>query len=89
MPHYLVAYDCNKPGQNYPDLIKHLEGYPNHWHIQKSAWIVGPASSALDVATAACQFLDSNDDLIVQAWTEDSAWWGYDDKGTEWLQSVM
>lgn len=89
MANYLVAYDLNKSGQDYSGLIKHLESYPNHWHIQKSLWIVGPANSAYDVADRAKAFLDSNDDLIAQCLTEDSAWWGYDDAGSDWIKSMI
>lgn len=88
MASYLVAYDLNSPGQNYAALIKHLESYPNHWHIQKSLWIVGPADSAFAVADDAKNFLDSSDALIAQRLTEDSAWWGYDDADTKWLRKM-
>jgi len=85
MASYVVTYDLNLPGQNYSDLIEHLESYPNHWHFQKSAWIVGPAENAFDVANAAMQFLDAKDVLFVQALTDDSAWWGYDKAGAGWI----
>ena len=89
MANFVVAYDLNIPGQNYPELIKHLEGYPDHWHFQKSAWIVGPAASAFEVAEAAKRFLDAKDLLFVQQLTEESAWWGYDKAGNDWLGAAI
>jgi len=89
MPNYLVSYDLNAPGQNYDKLIKHLESYPTHWHFQMSAWIVGPADDALTVATAAWKHMDGNDKLVVQAFTPDSAWAGYDDEGISWLGEAI
>lgn len=61
MSNYIVVYDLNAPGKNYERLIKHLESYPTHWHFQKSAWIVGPASESLAVAEAAWKHMDQND----------------------------
>lgn len=89
MANYVIVYDLNKPGQNYPDLIKHLESYSTHWHFQKSGWIVGPSDSAFAVADAAKQFLDAKDLLFVQQLTDDSAWWGYDQAGSDWIGSAI
>lgn len=88
MSNYLVCYDLNSPGQNYDRLIKHLTSYPTRWHFQKSAWIVGPADSALAVAEAAWKHMDRNDKLFVQAVTADSAWGGYDEKGDGFFRSI-
>ena len=89
MANFVVVYDLKRPGQNYPDLFKHLESYSTHWRFQFSAWIVGPAESAYGVAEAARQFLDARDLLFVQALTADSAWWGYDQEGSDWIASVV
>lgn len=88
MANYLVTYD-RKPGVDYGPLHKHLDSYPTHWHLQQSVWIVGPANSAYEVADATKEFLDDKDLLLVQAMTEDSAWWGYDDDGDAWIQSIL
>lgn len=88
MANYLLVYDLNSPGKDYKNLIKHLERYPTRWHFQKSGWIVGPADSALGVAQAAWQHMDSNDKLFVQVLTEDCAWGGYDQKGSDFLRSL-
>jgi len=85
---YLVVYDLNAPGKDYARLIKHLTAYPTRWHFQKSAWIVGPADSAMAVAEAAWTHMDQNDKLFVQAVTEDCAWGGYDQQGTDFLRSI-
>ena len=89
MTNYVICYDLNTPGQDYASLIKHLETYPTHWNFQKSAWIVGPADSAYAVANSAKEFMDSNDLLFVQALTPDSAWWGYDKEGSDWIGSAI
>lgn len=88
MANYLVVYDLNNPGQNYDGLIKHLASYPTRWHLQKSAWIVGPAQSATAVAQAAWQHMDRNDKLFVQALTDDAAWGGYSQNETDFLRSI-
>lgn len=89
MTNYVVTYDLNTPGQDYASLIEHLKKYPTHWRFQKSAWIVGPADSAYAVADGARRFMDTNDRLFVQALSQDSAWWGYPEGGSKWIQGVV
>lgn len=89
MVNYVVAYDLRRPGQNYPELIAYLETFPMHWHFQQSGWIVGPASSAYDLADDIKRFLDDRDLLFVQRLTEDSAWWGYDQAGSDWILDAV
>ena len=88
MANYVVTYD-RRPGVDYGPLHDHLRSYPTHWSFQLSAWIVGPADSAYTVADRARHYLDSSDLLFVQALTEDSAWWGYDQQGSDWLASAV
>lgn len=86
MKYYLVSYDLRSPGQHYDALIKHLESYPDHWHLQKSLWIVGPALSAYTVAEGARAYCDANDLMFVQNLTQECAWFGYDDAAVNWIQ---
>jgi len=85
---YVVVYDLKRPGQNYPELIEHLESYPHHWHFQQSGWLVGPAESAYAVADAAKAYLDAKDVIFAQRLTEDSASWGYTPEGNEWIAAA-
>lgn len=92
MSAFIVNYDLRRPVQNYPGLIERIESYAYHWPYQKSCWIVGPASSAFEVAENLRQELDSDDVLFVQRLTEDCAWWGYDDpqgRIPQWIRAVL
>jgi hypothetical protein len=92
MSAYVVTYDLDRPEQNYPGLIERLKAYGTCWHFQQSCWIVASANSAFEVAENLRQELDSGDVLFVQALTEDSAWWGYDDpdhRVAQWMKTVL
>jgi len=89
MAAYLVTYDLNQQGQNYPCIIKKLEAYPTHWHMQKSVWIVQTDASAFAIASDLESCLDSNDNLLVTRLTEDSAWSGFPEQGSNWLHQVI
>lgn len=67
---YIVAYDLNKPEQDYPELIKALNGYPSN-HIQKSVWLISTNQKANQIVDNLKQYFDKNDTLIVLAWNDD------------------
>jgi len=81
----LVAYDLKRPGQDYPDLIKKLESYPRHWHMQQSVWLVTLSGSEYDLANELEGYLDENDKLFVTRVSSSAAWSGYSEKVSEWL----
>lgn len=84
MSYFIVAYD-RKPGVDYKPLHEILESYPEHWHLQQSLWIVGPAVGALVVAEEVNRALDADDLLFVQELTLESAWNGYTADGNQWI----
>lgn len=86
--HYLVTYDLNRPGQNYAKLYAALGTYPDNWHYQESAWIVGPAATSFEVAEFLRPYVDANDSVLVTALTEDTSWFGLGPEGDAWIQAV-
>lgn len=86
---YLVAYDLVRQGQNYTCIINKLEALGTYFHIQQSVWLVGWDGDAYALATHLEGCLDGNDKLFVTRATPDSAWTGYDDDGTQWIQSQL
>jgi hypothetical protein len=90
MAAYLIGYDLNRPGQDYQQLfeaIKSLTG--THWRLLDSTWIIqhnGPATVIRDFIQ---QHIDSNDKLLVVKLSGEAAWYGFTQKGTEWLKSVL
>lgn len=85
----LVTYDLNKLGQDYAALDEVLDSYPTHWRFQRSAWIIDTDETEFDVASKLAALMDSNDVLFVTRVAETASWWGYDEEGDRWFQSVI
>ena len=89
MAAYIVSYDLHKQGQNYDCIIKKLEAYPSHWHMQQSVWIVVTNDNASKIRDNLAPCLDSNDKLFVGKLSGEAAWKGLSDKGSKWLKEVL
>ena len=61
---YAVTYDLNSPGQNYPKLIDQLRSV-DHFHAQKSMWLINVNQTVYEVRNALGSLLDANDKLFV------------------------
>jgi hypothetical protein len=85
----IVAYDLNRPGQNYPELIAHLETYRKHWHAQQSVWLIESDRSEYEIAVGIEAFLDAGDKLLVSRASPSSAWTGYSETVSEWLRKYL
>ena len=73
MSKYLISYDLDKPGQDYPRLIRELERL-GAIRILYSEWIFQSTSSAVQIRDWLTSFIDSNDMLLVVALTGEAAW---------------
>ena len=73
MAKYLISYDLDKPGQDYPRLIKELERL-GAVRILYSEWIFQSTSSAVQIRDWLTSFIDGNDMLLVVALTGEAAW---------------
>lgn len=87
---YLISYDLNSPGQDYPsliDAIKELSG--TWWHHLDSTWIIRHAGPATAIRDALNAHIDSNDELLVVQLTGVAAWTGFSKKGSDWLKNNL
>ena len=73
MGRYLVSYDLDKPGQDYPRIISELERLGGI-KILYSEWIVRVSWTAAELRDHLRNFIDSNDMLLVVALTGEAAW---------------
>lgn len=89
MTTYIVCYDLMKQGQNYDCIIKKLEDYGIHWHMQQSVWIIQTDQSAVQVRDSLVQCLDSNDKIFVGRLAGEAAWQGYSDQIGQWLRARL
>lgn len=85
MKTYMVGYDLNRPAQNYTVLIDALQEYPLWWHHLDSTWLIKTNNSAAQIRDHLATFIDANDELLVAYISGESAWAGFNDKGSQWL----
>lgn len=85
----IVTYDLKQQGQNYTCIVKKLEAYPSHWHMQGSVWLLATTDSAKQVRDSLVTCLDSNDNLFVGRLQGEAAWHGFSDKAGAWLKDVL
>jgi hypothetical protein len=78
----LIAYDLNKPGQNYEGVHEAIKALGAWWHYLESTWIVATRQSP-DAAWSAIRsvFDDSDRCLVIditgdsyQGWLTQDAW---------------
>jgi hypothetical protein len=72
MPVYVVSYDLNRPGQNYPELWKALNDL-NAQRLLLSQWGVRTTSTAQVLRDYLWAFMDQTDRLLVM--DRDSGSW--------------
>lgn len=61
----LIAYDLNKPGQNYTNLFKAIEALGRNWHYLNSTWIVVSSLTPNQAYDNLTSHIDSNDGMLV------------------------
>lgn len=73
MKNYIVGYDLNSAGQNYPELISAIEKYTNPISVLRSVWFIQSELSAEAILNDLTQFIDSNDEIIVLEFSRNSS----------------
>ncbi len=68
---YLITYDLNKPGQEYPrlyDTIKELSS--SWWHYLDSTWLIDTSLGATAIRDRVRAVVDQNDSFLVVRFPE-------------------
>jgi len=86
MSAYIVSYDLHKRGQNYECIIEKLKGYPEHWHMQQSVWIISTNQTVVQIRDHLMSCLDENDNLFVGKLSA-AAWHGFAPAAEPWLKA--
>lgn len=73
MKPYLVSYDLNRPGQEYPDLINALTRL-GAVKVLYSEWALKTDLTAIQLRDHLQKFVDGNDSLLVVGLTGEAAW---------------
>lgn len=85
----MVGYDLNKSGQNYDKLIEALKSYGTYWHCLDSTWLIKTTKTCAQVCEELTTCIDSNDELLVAELAGAAAWYGFNEKESEWLQEQL
>ena len=90
MAAYMISYDLNRPGQQYPEVDKAIQSMAGtNWRILESTWIIQTQISAVQVWERISPFLDANDKLVVVRLSGEGHWSGFGTEGTSWLKAVL
>jgi hypothetical protein len=87
MSRYFVGYDLNKPGQDYPDLIRKLKSYSGWWHCLDSTWLIQTDKSCTAIRDELLALMDSSSKLLVIELGDSArAWSGFEKQCSDWLR---
>lgn len=70
---YLVSYDLDKPGQDYPDLIARLEQLGAQ-RVLYSEWLLVNSATSAAIRDDLLRFMDANDRILVAELKNNAAW---------------
>lgn len=86
MRSFLIGYDLNKPGQDYPGLFEAIKNLGSTWwHCLDSTWIVNSAKSTVEIRNVLASRIDGNDKLLVVELSGPAAWTGFEGNCQDWL----
>lgn len=73
MAAFLISYDLDKPGQDYPRLIERLEQL-GAVRVLLSEWIVNGSHTSASLRDDLMRYVDANDKLLVVRLNGEAAW---------------
>lgn len=83
---YLVTYDLNRPGQDYPGLYDKISECGSAWHGMQNVWFVDTPWNAQRIRDHVIPTLDRGDKLFVSR-VQEAAWQGFTDEATAWIKA--
>ncbi len=84
----LVAYDLNRPGQNYPKILNIIETYP-YARLSESAYAITTSESLKSVFEKLNLVTDPNDNLTVVQLSEGYWWSKHSQPVIDWLLQFL
>lgn len=61
----LIAYDLNRPGQDYTRLIERIKTFPGWCHPLESMWLIPVNATAAQMRDMLQALMDPTDELLV------------------------
>lgn len=62
---YLITYDLNKPGQEYPKLYDTIKAMGSWWHHLDSTWLIDTTLTASEIRDRTRAVIDAGDYVLV------------------------
>jgi hypothetical protein len=85
----LIAYDLNRPGQNYDALIKELKSIGSYARPLESTWLINTTHTPAAIRDYLKDFIDAGDKLLVVALAGDWATYGIHTDVVTWLKNSI
>jgi hypothetical protein len=86
MESYLIGYDLEKRGGNYPELIVSIEKLSDvRRRCLHSTWIVKSDSEEADIRDALASYIDADESLLIVRLAGQGAWAGLNQECSAWL----
>lgn len=86
---YVISYDLNRPGQDYPDLFKAIKALGDWCHPVDSTWFVDTSADAVAIRDRLVRVMDGNDQMVVTRATVPGAWKGLSQDVSQWLMNHL
>ena len=82
---YLITYDLNKPGQDYPALYDSIKKMGAWWHHLDSTWLVDTTLTAAEIRDQIREAIDPGDHILVVRFG--SEWASFlPQRGNDWIR---
>ena len=84
---YLIGYDLNRPGKDYPRLFDAIkESFAFWWRRLNSTWIV---KTELSSQLILARHVGKDDEQLVVGLTDEGAWTGFSTENSQWLKNNL
>ncbi len=84
----LITYDLEKPGQNYPEILKFIKSHGSWAKFSESSYAIKTQDTPDDTMKKLKPFLDKTSRIFVVTLTSPHAGFGAD-KVSGWLDDIL
>ena len=86
MATYLVSYDLQRPGKDYPKLHEHLRSYAEWAKPLESVWLIKSPLASEPLRDKIRAFMDGNDKiLVIDVTRSTAAWYNLPQEVSDWI----
>ena len=86
MTAYLITYDLNRPGKDYPELYSAIKSLGAWWHYLDSTWLVATSDTAVEIRDRLKRVVDDTDRILVIKLTSSWASYNLPSRAADWIR---